>query len=100
MTSPALIPSTGLQLRSLITASGELQLSLASVAVPAPGPDEVLIRIEATPINPSDIGLLFGAADMASAKLSGSASIPRCGATASRQPWNWSLISMPTTSAG
>ena len=30
--------------------------------VPTPGPDEVLIRVEATPINPSDIGLLFGAA--------------------------------------
>ena len=60
--------STGLQLRSLISAQGELTLSLASVPTPVPAPDEVLVRIEATPINPSDIGLLFGAADMTTAR--------------------------------
>jgi NADPH:quinone reductase-like Zn-dependent oxidoreductase len=62
----------GLQLRSLATNEGELQLSLMRVPVAEPGPDEVLVRIDATPINPSDIGLLFGAADMHNAKLSGS----------------------------
>lgn len=62
----------GLQLRSLVTADGELQLSLTRVPVAEPGPDEVLVRIDATPINPSDIGLLFGAADMRNAKFSGS----------------------------
>ena len=62
--------STGLQLRSLITAQGELALSLASIPTPVPGAEEVLVRIEATPINPSDIGLLFGAADMGTAKAS------------------------------
>jgi NADPH:quinone reductase-like Zn-dependent oxidoreductase len=62
----------GLQLRSLATNEGELQLSLMRVPVAEPGPDEVLVRIDATPINPSDIGLLFGAADMANAKFSGS----------------------------
>jgi len=61
----------GLQLRSLATNEGELQLSLMRVPVAEPGPDEVLVRIDATPINPSDIGLLFGAADMANAKVSG-----------------------------
>ena len=60
--------STGLQLRSLISAQGELTLSLASVPTPVPAPDEVLVRIEATPLNPSDIGLLFGAADMTTAR--------------------------------
>jgi len=65
-----------LQLRSLIKKSGELELSLASVPVPAPGPDEVLIRIEGSPINPSDLGLLFGAADMTTAKASGTAERP------------------------
>ena len=39
--------TTGLQLRSLIKKSGELELSLAEVAVPEPGPDEVLVRVEA-----------------------------------------------------
>ena len=62
----------GLQLRSLVTNEGELQLSLVRVPVADPGPDEVLVRIDATPINPSDIGLLFGAADMRHAKFSGS----------------------------
>lgn len=61
---------SGLQLRSLVKATGELELSLISVATPAPGPDDVVVRIEATPINPSDIGLLFGAADLSSAKAS------------------------------
>lgn len=62
---------TGLQLRSLIKASGELELSLATVDVPDPGPDEILVRIEGSPINPSDLGLLLGPADMSSAKAAG-----------------------------
>jgi NADPH2:quinone reductase len=69
-------PTSGLQLRSLVKPSGELEMSLARVDVPAPGDNEVLIRIEATPINPSDIGLLFGAADMATAKLAGDLAQP------------------------
>ncbi len=69
-------PRTGLQLRTLITPSGGLEMSLATVDVPAPGDDEVLIRVEATPINPSDIGLLFGAADMTTAKLAGDPAQP------------------------
>jgi len=64
--------TTGLQLRSLITKSGELELSLAKVEVPEPGPDQVLVKIEATPINPSDLGLLLGPADMSAATTSGS----------------------------
>jgi NADPH:quinone reductase-like Zn-dependent oxidoreductase len=63
---------TGLQLRSLISKGGELELSLAKVDLPEPGPDEVLVKIEATPINPSDLGLLLGPADMSTAKASGS----------------------------
>jgi len=62
----------GLQLRSRATNEGELQLSLMRVPAAEPGPDEVLVRIDATPINPSDIGLLFGAADMHNAKFFGS----------------------------
>ena len=64
------------QLRSLIKASGELELSLVAVPVPEPGPDEVLIRVEAAPLNPSDLGLLFGAADMSTALGSGTAARP------------------------
>jgi NADPH:quinone reductase len=67
---------TGLQLRSLVKPSGELEISLLSVATPNPAPDEAVVRIEATPINPSDIGLLFGAADLKTAKVSGTLSNP------------------------
>lgn len=74
MTSP--LPTTGLQLQSLISADGVLELSLHDVPVPTPAADEVLIRVEATPINPSDIGLLFGAADMATARVTGTPERP------------------------
>lgn len=67
---------TGLELRSLVKSSGELELSLVRTVIPTPAPDEVVVRIEASPINPSDIGLLFGAADMSTAQASGSADHP------------------------
>lgn len=63
--------TTGLELRSLIKSSGELEISLQQIAIPAPGPDEIVVRVEASPINPSDLGLLLGAADPATAKLAG-----------------------------
>jgi len=72
---------TALALRSLVRRNGELELSLASVAIPAPKPDEVVIRVEASPINPSDIGLLFGAADMSTARQSGTTALPVITAT-------------------
>src|SRR6201996_5602053 len=67
---------TGLQLRSLIKKSGELEISLLQVPTPEPSADEVVVRVEASPINPSDLGLLIGAADMATAKASGSKDAP------------------------
>jgi NADPH:quinone reductase-like Zn-dependent oxidoreductase len=66
----------GLQLRSLIKNSGELELSLVNVPTPEPGPDEVVVRVEATPINPSDLGLLVGPADMSTAKVTGTRDQP------------------------
>ena len=65
------IPTSGLQLRSIIKASGELELSLATVPVAAPGGDEILVKVEGSPINPSDLGLLVGAADVSTAKSAG-----------------------------
>ncbi|MBR1246456.1 zinc-binding dehydrogenase [Bradyrhizobium sp. AUGA SZCCT0169] len=67
---------TGLQLRSLLKKSGELELSLASVPTPEPADDEVVVRVEASPINPSDLGLLIGPADMSTAKVSGTKEQP------------------------
>jgi len=67
---------SGPQLRSCILASGKLEISLVNVDTPAPASDEVVVRVEATPINPSDIGLLFGAADISTAKSIGTATNP------------------------
>jgi NADPH:quinone reductase len=68
-----------LQLRSLITADGELRLSLDEVAMPEPASHEVVVKIGATPINPSDLGLLLGPADLTTLRVDGgvtSASVP------------------------
>ena len=70
------LPATAPQLRTLISADGVLEMSLHDVPVPQPAADEVLIRVEATPINPSDIGLLFGAADMSTARVTGTPDRP------------------------
>jgi len=66
----------GLQLRSLIKPEGQLEISLVMVPTPQPRTDEVVVRVEASPLNPSDIGLLFGAADITTATLSGTATHP------------------------
>jgi NADPH:quinone reductase-like Zn-dependent oxidoreductase len=67
---------TGLQLRSLIKASGALEISLVDVPTHEPRADQVVVRIEATPLNPSDIGLLIGAADPSTIKASGTKNRP------------------------
>jgi NADPH:quinone reductase-like Zn-dependent oxidoreductase len=68
--------NSGLQLRSLIKKSGELEISLLNVPTKEPSADEVVVRVEATPINPSDLGLLVGAANMTTAKASGTREAP------------------------
>ena len=73
---PTATTGTGLQLRSMIKPEGTLELSLVSIETPRPQDDEVIVRIDASPINPSDQGLLFGGADMATAKVSGTADNP------------------------
>lgn len=65
------LPTRGLQLRSRITADARLELSLVEVPVTPPQADEVVIRVEASPVNPSDIGLLFGAADLSTIRAAG-----------------------------
>ncbi len=65
-----------LQLRSLAKKSGELELSLVKLPVADPAPDEIVVRIEGTPINPSDLGLLIGPADVSTLKVSGTKELP------------------------
>jgi NADPH:quinone reductase len=69
-------PPAGLQLQSLVKADHTLEVFLAEVSVPEPGPDEVIVAVEAAPINPSDLGLLFAGADMTAAVVSGSLERP------------------------
>jgi NADPH:quinone reductase len=69
-------PPMGLQLQSLVTADEKLEVFLAEVSGPEPGPDDVIVAVEAAPINPSDLGLLFAGADMAAAVVSGTAERP------------------------
>jgi NADPH:quinone reductase len=65
-----------LQLRSLAKKSGEIELSLQNTSIPPPAADEIVVRIEAAPINPSDLGLLLANADWSQAKVSGTAALP------------------------
>ncbi|TVV75469.1 zinc-binding dehydrogenase [Sphingomonas solaris] len=67
---------TGLELRSLITVDGELRVSLEQVPVADPAPGEVVVRMEAAPINPSDLGLLLGPADPATFRAGGEVGSP------------------------
>jgi NADPH2:quinone reductase len=73
---PAEIPAEALQLRSLVRAENMLELFLDTVAVAEPGPDEVLIRVEAAPVNPSDLGLLLAGADLTTASAAGTPQRP------------------------
>ena len=70
------LPDKALELRSLVTSAGKLELSLHEVDVPTPQDTEVLVRIEAAPINPSDLGLLVSSADMAKAEVTGTKDRP------------------------
>ena len=69
-------PNTGLQLQSSVTSQGKLELALVDVEVPSPGPNDVVVRVEASPINPSDLGLLLGMADISTAVQDGTPERP------------------------
>jgi NADPH2:quinone reductase len=70
------LPENALELRSLVTSQGTLELSLHEVPVPTPATNEVLVRVEASPINPSDLGLLIAGVDMTTATVAGTPERP------------------------
>ena len=70
------VPEHSLELRSLLSSEGTLELSLQEVPMPDPQPNEVLVRVDAAPVNPSDLGLLLAGADPATATFGGSADRP------------------------
>jgi NADPH2:quinone reductase len=61
------------EIRSKVTSDGNIEISIATVEKPIPSDNEVLIKVEAAPINPSDLGLLLSfAADLSTINTSGS----------------------------
>ncbi len=70
------LPTDGVALFTTAHEDGTLSLTLEPQALAPLAEDEVLIRVEATPINPSDLGLLFGPADVATARTDASAARP------------------------
>jgi NADPH2:quinone reductase len=70
------LPEQAVELRSLVTSQGNLELSLHDVPVPTPAANEVLVRVEASPINPSDLGVLIPGADMSAATVTGTPDRP------------------------
>ena len=60
--------TTSKQIKSNISKEGKLSISIDEVEIPEPKEGEVLIKVQATPINPSDLGLLVGPADVSSLK--------------------------------
>jgi NADPH:quinone reductase len=70
------LPEQALELRSLVTPQGKLELSLHDVPVPSPAANEVVVRVEASPINPSDLGVLIPGADMSTATVAGTPEHP------------------------
>lgn len=66
-------PATTRQLRSLVDESGEVRLSIETVETPRPRAHQVVVRVEAAPLNPSDLGLLLAMADVEGATATGSA---------------------------
>lgn len=67
---------TNIQLTSTITEDNKLELALREIEIPQPGENEVVVRMEAVPLNPSDLGVMFSVADMTTASQSGSAERP------------------------
>jgi NADPH2:quinone reductase len=70
------LPEQALELRSLVTSQGTLEISLHDVPVQSPAANEVVVRVEASPINPSDLGVLIAGADMSTATVAGTPEHP------------------------
>ncbi len=62
-------------LHSTLTTDGHIRLTLDEVDLGEPGPDEVIVRVDATPVNPTDLALMLSGADLSRATASGGAVI-------------------------
>ena len=68
--------TTGKQLFTTLESDGTLTVEIAQSEFPDPTGNQVLVKMEAAPINPSDMGLLFGPADMTTARCEGPPDAP------------------------
>jgi NADPH:quinone reductase len=62
------LPATNTTMLTEVKPEGVMELYLAALPMPQPKDHEVLVKVLATPINPSDLGLMVGAADVSSAR--------------------------------
>jgi NADPH:quinone reductase-like Zn-dependent oxidoreductase len=70
------LPNECLELRSTLADDGIVTLAVRSTGVVAPGDDQVVVRVEAAPINPSDLGMLFAGGDTSAAIVAGDGGLP------------------------
>lgn len=57
------LPDSFRRLVSTVTPEGQVKLSLQDAPIPSLNDDDVLVRVEATPINPSDLAVLLALTD-------------------------------------
>jgi NADPH:quinone reductase-like Zn-dependent oxidoreductase len=81
MSDAAAVPATTFELRSTVADDGTVTLAVGETDLPAPGPDQVVVRVEAAPINPSDLGMLLAGADVETLEAAGTAEFPAVRAT-------------------
>lgn len=62
--------TTGKQLFTTLDADGTLTVAIEDVTFPDPTGNQVLVKMEAAPINPSDLAILVGGADLENARYS------------------------------
>ena len=79
------VPGTTRQIRSLVGETGEVRVSIETVETPQPRSHQVLVRVEAAPLNPSDLGLLLAMSDIDNATAGGSPDEPVVSGTDLRQ---------------
>ncbi len=73
---PTPVPPTCLELRSTVSDDGRVIVAVGETDVRPPGEREVVVRVEAAPINPSDLGMLFAGADLGTVEAAGTAAAP------------------------
>jgi len=69
--SSADLPATALELRSTLTDDGVVTMGIRETDVVAPTDDQVVVRVDAAPINPSDLGMMLGGGDAREARAAG-----------------------------